>query len=174
LHCGFQDYKHPQATLAAFARMQTQTARLVMVGRIDPSIQTEVGRLPAPLQARIHLPGIVSAERLKELLATSRVMSVPSEYALPVASPTVLEALASHTPCVLSPGISKLGASDGFNCFVATTPETMAQRFDELLTNDATWLALSQGCATTKLKLDSLTVAAQYVELAKKLAHSHG
>jgi glycosyltransferase involved in cell wall biosynthesis len=170
LHCGFQDYKHPRATLAAFGRIRHPAARLVLVGRVDPSVQAEVEALPPALRSRIELAGLVSAGRLKELLGTARVMSVPSEYVLPVASPTVLEAVASHTPCVLSAGISKLVASDGVNCFVETSPEAMARRFDELLANDQTWLALSQGCAETKTRFDSLTVARQYLALARRLA----
>ena len=169
LHSGFVFYKAPRATLAAFAAMQNKEARLVIVGRADPAFAAEAAALPPAVRRRIEMPGMVSAEELKALLGTSRIMSVPSKYDLPVASPTVLEALASHTPCVLSSSISKVVAADGKNCFVEDTIAGMARRFDELTTQDQTWLALSAGCEETKVKFDSLTVARQYVELAERL-----
>ncbi len=86
-----------------------------------------------------------------------------------MASPTVLEALASHTPSVVSSCISKLVAADGKNCFVEDAADGMTKRFDELFSQDETWSALSEGCAGSKVTFDSLTVARQYVELAQRL-----
>jgi glycosyltransferase involved in cell wall biosynthesis len=169
LHCGLQFYKRPMATLEAFGQMRNGAARLVMVGRADAAFEAGMARLPEAVRARVELPGIVSAGKLKELLATARVMSVPSEYDLPVASPTVLEALASHTPCVVSPSISKIVAAEGKNCFIERTPRAMAARFDELLADENAWARLSAGCAETKLAFDSLTVARQYIQLAQRL-----
>ena len=170
LHLGFIFYKAPRATLAAFAAMKNRNARLVLVGRPDAEVAAEIQALPAELRGRIEMPGSVSAEKLKELMGTARIVSVPSHYDLPVASPTVLEALASHTPAVVSAGISRLVAADGENCFVEDTTAGMARRFDELLADDETWLKISAGCAATKLQFDSLTVARQYIELAQKLS----
>jgi glycosyltransferase involved in cell wall biosynthesis len=169
LHCGFPDYKQPLVTLKAFTCMQFQEAKLVMVGKFGPDIEAEIKNLPSQVRARIDLPGIVSMETLKELLTTSRVMSVPSQYNIPVASPTVLEALASHTPPIVSPSISKIIVKEGHNCFVERTVEGIAKRFDELMTSDKIWSTLSQGCAETKLQFDSLIVAREYEELARKL-----
>jgi glycosyltransferase involved in cell wall biosynthesis len=171
LHCGLQNHKKPGITLEAFTKMQNQNAKLVMVGQmVDPSFQSEINRLPPAIRQRIELPGIVSAEELKRLLTTSRVMSVPSVYKIPVASPTVLEALASHTPSVLSPSISRIVAVDGVNCFVESAPEGMAKCFDQLISEDEVWTKISNGCAETKSKFDSLTIGREYEKLARSLA----
>jgi glycosyltransferase involved in cell wall biosynthesis len=172
LHFGFHPYKNPRKSLAAFAAMKNRAARLLIIGspNPDPTVLAEVAALPAEVRDRIEMPGIVSAERLKELLGSARVLSAPSPYVIPVASPTVMEAMAAHTPCVISTGISKIVATDGMNCFIEPTVAGMARRFDELLGQDAVWSAISSGAAATKANFDSLTVAKQYLELAQKMA----
>jgi glycosyltransferase involved in cell wall biosynthesis len=112
---------------------------------------------------------VVTAAELKELLGSARAVSVPSLYRYPVASPTVLEAIASHTPVVVSPSISTLIAKHGENCIVESTAEGMAQRFDELFDDDTLWDKLSAGCARSKVRFDSLTVAKDYIQLAEEL-----
>jgi glycosyltransferase involved in cell wall biosynthesis len=89
---------------------------------------------------------------------------VPSLYRIPVASPTALEGLANHTPLVLSPCVSAIVAKKG-SCFVEATAEGMARRFDELLTDDGLWEAMSAQCAQDKRRFDSLTVAREYLAL---------
>jgi glycosyltransferase involved in cell wall biosynthesis len=171
VHCGLHRYKNPNFTLNAFSAMQNRQSRLVIVGSIgvNPEIKATVNQMPAELRERIELPGIVSADRLKELLVSARVVSVPSDYIIPVASPTVLEAMAAHTPAVVSPSISRIVAEDGRNCFIEKTVEGMARRFDELTTQNSIWSKISEGCAQTKAKFDSIQIAEQYLHLARTL-----
>ena len=57
LHMGTIDYKNPQATLAAFAALQTP-ARLVLTGKVDDALRTTIDRLPPEVRGRIELPGL--------------------------------------------------------------------------------------------------------------------
>jgi glycosyltransferase involved in cell wall biosynthesis len=169
LHMGAQDYKQPLKTIQAFSRMDCRATRLILVGHIPAAVREEVERMPATLRERVELPGIVPAATLKELLCSARLVSVPSNYIVPVASPTVLEALAAHTPAVVSESISKIVIKDRENCLVATTVEQMAKAFDQLCTDDPLWAKLSAGCERTKVRFASTTVAEQYVQLAHEL-----
>ena len=171
VHCGLHLYKNPNFTLNAFSAMQNRQSRLVIVGNIDvnPKIKAIVNQMPAELRERIELLGIVSANKLKELFVSARVISVPSDYIIPVASPTVLEAMAAHTPAVVSPSISQIVAEDGRNCFIEKTVEGMARRFDELTTQNSVWSKISEGCSQTKSKFDSIQIAEQYLNLAQSL-----
>lgn len=169
LHVGMQHHKQPQKTLQAFTQMRRREARLVIVGKRDSEFEGLVSALPSEVRQRIELPGMVSAAKLKQLLASARAVSAPSFYHHPVASPTVLEALASHTPAVVSPNISSLVAHPGENCFVESAPELIAQRFDAIFGDDALWDKLSAGCEHTKTRFDSRWVAKEYIQLADEL-----
>jgi glycosyltransferase involved in cell wall biosynthesis len=164
LHAGQQVYKQPEASLAALAVTRHPSARLVVLGKQEPAFAAALAKAPAALRQRVEIPGIVSAERLKELQATARIISVPSHYIFPVASPTALEGLANHTPMVLSPCISTIIARAG-SCFVERTDTGMAGRFDDLLNRDDLWEAMSAQCAKDKIRFDSVTVAKEYLEL---------
>ncbi|MCX8155716.1 MAG: glycosyltransferase family 4 protein [Verrucomicrobiae bacterium] len=168
LHLGQQDYKQPQASLQALALTQHREARLVVTGKEERAFMRVLQKMPAEVQRRVELPGVVPVGRLKELLAVARVVSIPSRYAHPVASPTALEALASHTPAVCSSSVSTLMARDGETCFVEDTAAGMARRFDKLLTDDTVWQRLSGRCEEIKQQFDAATVAAQYLALAGK------
>ncbi|WCJ60514.1 glycosyltransferase family 4 protein [Fontisphaera persica] len=168
IHLGQQEYKQPQMSLKALALMQRIDARLVVTGKPERSFVQALHKMPAALQQRVELPGLVPVQRLKELLATARAVSIPSKYAHPVASPTALEALASHTPAVCSPSVSSIMARDGETCFVETSVEGMARRFDELFNDAQLWQRLSARCAHIKQQFDAVTVAAQYLALAGK------
>jgi glycosyltransferase involved in cell wall biosynthesis len=171
LHCGLHRYKNPDFTLRAFSAMRYRYAKLVIVGNpnVNPEIKAAINRMPAEIRERIELPGIVSANRLKELLVSSRVVSVPSDYIIPVASPTVLEAMAAHTPVVASHSISRIVVDDARNCFTEKTVEGMSKRFDELITQDSIWSKISEGCAQTKAKFDSVQIAKEYLDLGRTL-----
>jgi len=167
---GMQPYKQPEKTLAAFCQMRSREAKLVIVGKVNSEFERHLsGAVSADLRRRIELPGVVTAAKLKELLGSARAVAVPSLYQHPVASPTVLEAFASHTPAVVSPSISTLVANHGENCFIESTAEQMARRFEALFGDDTLWDKLSAGCARSKLRFDSLTVAQDYIQLAEEL-----
>lgn len=165
LHLGMQDYKQPVLSLEALSRARHPQARLIVTGKLEPRFQQALRHFPPALQQRVELPGLVPAQRLKELLASARVVSIPSLYAQPVASPTALEALASHTPAVCSPSVSSLMARHNVTCFVEATAEGRARRFDELLSHDDLWSRLSHQCAALKHQFDASVIAAQYLAL---------
>lgn len=166
LHMGQQEYKQPLMSLRALALMQRTDARLVVTGKMERSFLRALHKAPPMLRQRVELTGLAPVQRLKELLAAARAVSIPSKYAQPVASPTALEALASHTPAVCSASVSTLMARDGETCFVENTAEGMARRLDELLDRDDLWRRLSARCAEVKHQFDAATVAAQYLALA--------
>ncbi len=168
LHMGQQDYKQPQLSLQALALARHQEVRMVVTGKVERGFLRVLHKMPAGVQQRVELPGLVPVKRLKELLATARVVSIPSRYAHPVASPTALEALASHTPAVCSSSVSSLMARNGATCFVEDTVEGMARRFDTLLADGEVWQRLSARCGEVKLQFDAATVAAQYLALFDK------
>lgn len=168
LHMGQQDYKQPQLSLQALALTRHPEARLVVTGKEERGFLRALHKMPVGVQQRVELPGLVPVARLKELLMTARVVSIPSRYAYPVASPTALEALACHTPAVCSTSVSALMARDGETCFVENTVEGMARRFDMLLSDAATWERLSARCKEVKEQFDAATVARQYLALAEK------
>lgn len=165
LHCGQQPYKRADVSLAAFQFLADSNARLVVVGRRESSFEALLNQVPVKWRARVEMPGIVSAARLKDLLASARLLTVPSDYAIPVASPTALEGLASHTPTVVSPSVSPIVSQNGESCFVENTPAGMARRFGELLNQDELWEKMSARCAIAKVRFDAVNVAKEYLAL---------
>lgn len=169
LHLGTAGYKAPLATMEAFART-SDSAKLYITGRPTQAMVDYVGGLPEEIRRRISFLGIIGAEELKRLLATVRVVSVPSIYSVPVLSPTVLESLASGTPVVGSTSISAdvLDDSCGFRIDPADTTE-MAAKLDLLLNDDPTWRAASLGALNRVAAFDSGAVAARYQKLAEEV-----
>ena len=166
LHMGTVDYKNPLATLTAFARVaQECDAQLVMTGKLSDEIKQFHKALPALIQKRITFPGFVSAAELKELVESVRIVSVPSQYHTPVASPTVLESFAAHTPVVCSSSISKDIVADRVNSLIATDAETTADAFRSLLTDDPLWQSLSTAAAKTMENYSAERVCAKYEAL---------
>lgn len=166
LHVGTARYKNPLATMRALARL-TRPAKLYITGRPTAEMLEFAAGLPAALRAKIDFVGILSAPDLRRLLARVRLVSVPSLYSAPVASPTVLEALASGTPVVGSPCISGdvLDDSCGFRVEPEDT-DRMAAVFDTLLFDDAAWGRGSEGARNQATKFDNTAVAMKYEGLA--------
>src|SRR6202042_1508920 len=87
LHVGTSEWKNPTATIDAFVRLR-QPASLYVVGNVSTQLKERVALLPEEISRHILLLGIVDSNCFKELLSRVRVLSVPSIYSLPVASPT--------------------------------------------------------------------------------------
>ncbi len=164
VHIGMQEYKNPLASIRAFLPFADR-ARLIVVGRIYPEIQTFIGSLSSSQRSSIELPGIVSDEALKDYLETARAISVPSIYKAPVASPTVLEAFATHTPVVGSSSISRDLLTPGVNGFLADEELGRQDAFDQLLSDDLLWCMLSEGAAAAVKRFSASRVAEQYLKL---------
>jgi glycosyltransferase involved in cell wall biosynthesis len=177
LHMGTVDYKNPRATLAAFAALETP-ARLVVTGKVDDELRATIDALPDGVRERIALPGFVDAAELRDLLGRVRVVSVPSVYSVPVASPSVIEPFASATPVVAGDSISRDVLEDGVNGAVVRGAEPMgiARRLDELLTDDALWSRFSTAALERSRTFGAEAVARRYVDLAvaRRRRHDRG
>jgi glycosyltransferase involved in cell wall biosynthesis len=169
LHMGTVDYKNPVSSVRAFARTKTAGARLYITGKPTPELLQELAQLPEPVRRRVELPGYVSAARLLEMLGTVKVVSVPSNYVAPVASPTVIESLASATPVVASRSISRQVLTDGVNGYVCDSSDAaaMASAYDALLEDGQAWQRMSSAALETAGAFAAGRVAEQYLRLAE-------
>jgi glycosyltransferase involved in cell wall biosynthesis len=167
LHIGTPYWKNPTATLYAFARMRQQ-ARLYVTGNADPDLKERLSALPYQVRERVSLLGIVDSNSLKELLSRVRVLSVPSVYSVPVASPTVLDGLASGTPVVGSTSISVDLLTDGLTGFriEPSDAQSLADKFDLLLQNDDLWRKVSVNCRQRSEAFASDLVMQRFRDLA--------
>ncbi|MEA2582809.1 MAG: hypothetical protein QOF33_894 [Thermomicrobiales bacterium] len=167
LHMGTVGYKNPIATIKAFARVRSDCT-LYITGRMEEYIEDFIRGLPQSIRDRIEFLGYASAERLKRLLGTVKIVSVPSQYVVPVASPTVLEAFASGTPVVASRSISRDILRHDDNGFVcqAEDEQEMSRRFELLLDDAGRWKAMSLNASRTAEYFSARRVAERYLELA--------
>lgn len=167
LHMGTVDYKNPESSVRAFAAMATPDRKLYITGRPTDSLKALIQSLPAAVQARIELLGYVPAPQLIDLLGTVKIVSVPSVYAAAVASPTVIEALASGTPVVASTSISRTVVQDGSNGFVRDPfdPAAMAAACDMLLGDEGRWNRMAAGALASSEWFSARRVGEAYVGL---------
>jgi glycosyltransferase involved in cell wall biosynthesis len=167
LHSGTLPYKDPEATIRAFGALNDPSVALYVAGDITRPLQEAVTALPDQLRARVTLLGDVDGRALRALHGRVRVAAFPTRYTIPVASATVMEAVASGTPVVGSARISRDVLADGVNGLVVdTTPGAMAVALGAVLNDDALWSTLSAGAARTVQRFDAGRVARQYIELA--------
>lgn len=167
LHMGTARYKQPMATLAAFAEM-TVPADLYITGKKTPFLDSALDNLPSDVRKRVFLLGIVPAEELRDLLATVRVVSVPSLYVVPVASPTVLESFSSGTPVVTTPSVSRDLFAEGRGGYRVDPNDTksFAHQVECLLCDDVLWTKNSTDALAAAEQFRAAAIAAKYVALA--------
>lgn len=172
LHVGTSEWKNPAATIDAFARLP-RAAKLYIAGNETPEIKQRLACLPEAVRKNVSLLGIVDSKRLKELLSTVRVLSVPSIYAVPVASPTVLDGLASGTPIVGSMSISVDLLTDGHTGFRIDPRDTqeLTDKFELLLRDDNRWQLISAACRLRSETFSSDVVMQKFVDLATSCSH---
>jgi len=170
LHMGTVDYKNPLGTIRAFALLKLQNAALYLTGTPNESVTNCVESLDSSVRRRIKLLGHVSSEELKELLGRVKVVSVPSDYFVPVASPTVIESFASGTPVVGSPCITRDLLQDGFNGYVrhCNDFQDRATAFQELLENEETWSTMASNALATAQRFSAAKVAQSYLALFRQ------
>jgi glycosyltransferase involved in cell wall biosynthesis len=167
LHMGTVFYKNPQATIRAFNHLADNGTRLYVTGnpaQIPPDV---MAGLDSRVREQISFVGHLSAADLRALIGRVTLVSVPSDYAVPVASPTVIESLAAGTPVVGSFGISKDVLVDDRNGFQCHTDDvfSIAQRYDALLNDGDLWQRLNGGCRDTVQQFSAATVANSYLKL---------
>jgi glycosyltransferase involved in cell wall biosynthesis len=174
LHSGTLPYKDPVATVQAFGALDDPSVRLYIAGDITAPTQHAVDALPDRLRGRVTLLGETDGRTLRTLHGRVRVAAFPTRYAIPVASATVMEAVASGTPIVGSARLSRDVLEDGANGLVADTNSgSMARALKSLLNDDALWSRLSVGAGRLAERFDAVRVAQQYIELASAAISRH-
>jgi glycosyltransferase involved in cell wall biosynthesis len=168
LHMGTALDKNAIATLRAFARIARPGRKLYLTGRVTPEIQAYLDEMRPAARECVETPGYLSSERLLELLGSVKVISTPSVYNVPVASPTVIEGLASATPVVGTSSISRQALQDDRNGYVCDPDNgtEVAAAYQRLLDDGSRWRALSEHASTTSRRFCCRRVAQMYVDLA--------
>ena len=167
LHAGTLPYKDPGATIRAFGALDDASVRLYVAGEITGPTQEAMDALPDRLRQRVTLLGDVDGQMLRSLHGRVRVAAFPTRYAIPVASATVMEAVASGTPIVGSSRLSRDLLMDAVNGLVVNPdPSAMAGAMRALLNDDVLWSRLSAGAFRVVERFDAARVAQQYIELA--------
>jgi glycosyltransferase involved in cell wall biosynthesis len=166
LHASTLPYKDPEATVRAFGALDDPSVRLYITGDVTAAAQGAVDRLPDHLRRCVTFNGPADGQTVRSLHCRVRVAAFPTRYAIPVASATVMEAVAAGTPIVGSSLISGDLLRDGENGLVVNTePNTMAAALRATLNDDALWLRLSAGAGRMVERFDAYRVARQYLEL---------
>jgi glycosyltransferase involved in cell wall biosynthesis len=167
LHAGTLPYKDPAATVRAFGALDDPSVRLYITGDVTAAAQGAVDELPDRLRRCVTFMGPADGQAVRRLHCRVRVAAFPTQYAVPVASATVMEAVAGGTPIVGSPLISEDLLLDGQNGLVVNTePNTMAAALRATLNDDVLWSRLSAGAGRIVERFDAYRVARQYLELA--------
>jgi len=167
LHAGTSPYEDPGTTIRAFGALDDPSVQLYVTGVITGPAREAVDNLPEQMRGRATLVGPADGETVRRLHGRVRVAAFPKEYAIPVASATVMEAVASGTPIVGSSLISRDVLVDGLNGLVVNRdPNTMAAAFRALLNDGTLWSRLSAGASEMAEQFDAFHVARQYLELA--------
>ncbi|KWV47686.1 hypothetical protein AS156_19845 [Bradyrhizobium macuxiense] len=167
LHSGTAPYKDPAATIRAFGALDDPSVGLYVAGDITQPAHAAVDALPDRLRSCVTLVGPADGQTVRMLHGRVRVVAFPTRYDTPVASATVMEAIASGTPIVGSSRLSRdVLVNDVNGLVVDTDPGAMSIAFRSLLNDDALWLRLSSGARRMSERFDGFRVARQYIELA--------
>lgn len=166
LHAGTLAYKDPGATVRAFAALDDSSVRLYIAGPITQPLRASVDSLQPRLRRCVVLLGNADGQTVRQLHGEARVAAFPTRYTIPVASATVMEAVAAGTPIVGSMHISRDLLADGVNGLaVATHPAAMAAALRVVLNDDAVWSRLSAGAVRMAERFDAFAIARRYVSL---------
>jgi glycosyltransferase involved in cell wall biosynthesis len=166
LHAGTLPYKDPGATVRAFGALDDPSVQLYITGDITAPAQEAVNALPDRLNSCVTFMGPADGQIVRNLHCRVRVAAFPTRYATPVASATVMEAIASGTPIVGSARLSRDVLGDGENGIVVDTdPNAMATALRALLNDDGLWSRLSSGAARMAERFDAIRVAGEYIRL---------
>jgi len=177
LHVGTRPEKRPETTIKAFARIAETDpeVKLFVAGQIAPRQLDGCisGIREESIRQRIVILGRVSKEKLADLYAQAKVTCVPSDYNVPVCSPTVIESLASGTPVVGSiAAISQDILVDGYSGYrvYPNDVEMFAGRLNTLITDDELWAKMSKNSLAIAQRCDKTNVAKEYVSLYNESA----
>jgi len=166
LHAGTLPYKDPGATIRAFGALGDASVGLYVTGPVTGATRDAVNALPLSLRRRVTLVGDADGQTIRRLHGQVRVAAFPTRYTIPVASATVMEAVAAQTPIVGSPRLSRDVLADGVNGLVVNSdPAAMAAAFRAVLNDDPLWAQLCAGAGRIVERFDAFRVARQYIKL---------
>lgn len=176
LHIGPRMEKRPDITVDAFEKIARHDAeiKLFIAGQFGPKdapLLSRIKRIKKSIRERIIILGRVSKEKLSDLYSHVKVTCVPSDYVVPVCSPTVVESLAAGTPVVGSlSAISKDILIDGYDGFRVqpNNVEMFASRIDLLIKDNDLWSKASRNSLEVAKRCDKKNVALNYLSLYKK------
>lgn len=167
LHSGTAAYKDPGATIRAFGALDDPSVTLYLGGEVTEPVQEAVATLPDQLRRCVVLLGEADRTIVRALYGRVRVAAFPTRYTIPVASSTVMEAVAAATPIVGSAHLSRDVLADGVNGIVTDTePGAMAAALSATLNNDKLWSRLSAAARRMVEAFDSVRIAWRYIDLA--------
>lgn len=167
LHAGTLPYKDPAATIRAFHALNDPSVRLYVTGAITTPVVEAISMLPDRLRAQVITMGAVGRDAVRKLHGQVRVAAFPTRYKVPVGSATVMEAIASGTPIVGSPHLSRDVLADRVNGVVAETKaESFAAALRSVLDDGALWRRLSEAAKQMATRFDARTIARDYLRLA--------
>ena len=167
LHAGTLPYKDPGATIRAFGMLNDPSVTLYVTGPVTGPTGAAVDAVPNRLRERVTLVGDADGQVVRTLHGRVRAAAFPTHYTIPVASATVMEAVAAGTPIVGSSRLSRDVLADGVNGLaVDTDPSAMAVALKAVMDDDALWLRLSDGAGRVIKQFDAVSVAQQYLRLA--------
>jgi len=178
LHVGTRREKRPDVTISSFEKIADADSkiRLFVTGPLPDSnstLYTQINSLRKNIKDRVVFLGRISKEELTELYSSVKVVCVPSDYKLPVCSPTVSESLAAGTPVVGSlSAISKdilINKNTGFRV-PSYDIQAFSSKLFQLTNDDFLWKKMSLNAIKIAHICDKKTVALEYLKLYSYLA----
>jgi len=166
VHVGTAPRKNPQVSVEAvrILRERGLDVKLVFVGARSSLVEELAGRYSF-VEALFGID-----ERIKaELLSTAKALILPSSgEALPY---TVLEAMASGTPPVVSSAVPGDVVADYFNGVRVDSlnPVDYANALEKLFRDEDLWLRLSRSGVEFVKRFDRVEVARRYEDIFKRL-----
>jgi glycosyltransferase involved in cell wall biosynthesis len=173
LHVGPRRIKRPDITIDAFAKIARNDAKvqLFIAGQISTEetiLLSQINKKEKDIRDRIIILDKISKEELANLYSRVKVTSVPSDYNIPVCSPTATESLAAGTPVVSSlSAVSQDILIDGYNGFRVPphNTEMFASRLQLLIHNEQLWSKMSRNSLELAKRYDKKSVAKKYLSL---------
>lgn len=176
LHIGTAEYKNPRASIRGFGELSHPDATLLITGPPTQDVLEAIRNLPPSTRANVDVLGYIPSDQLIGLLGSVRVVSIPSRYAVPVASPTALEAMASATPFVEAGSISKdlLEEGSGSSSAAGCHQRGWAGAMEQLLSDDEYWTARSQYVRHRVERFSAEAISARCLALVSSLLNPSG
>jgi glycosyltransferase involved in cell wall biosynthesis len=170
VHMGTAPYKNANISIDAFAALATEDdeVSLVVTGPQTAELIRKLETLSTSLRNRVTLPGVLDAEELSAAVGGAAVVVVPSNYSIPVSSPTVLEAIACGTPVVCSSVSADLVGSSGELGGLLTSAfavDELVEAVTRLLDDEVSWTAASRAAQQTARRFDATTVAQRMLSM---------